>query len=114
MSDEKLKTQDLPVAVINAVVPNLFREAGVAVMLISLPVPGTENDPKGALHLSNGPMRYSVKGVEMDTVRGKEFAIQLLEYAAAAITGDLVAQLEKTAKGMADEAVPPPEGTDAK
>lgn len=114
MANDGRLSKDLPTAVVNAVVPNLFREAGVAIMLIAQPIPGTENDPNGALYRSNGPMRYSIKGLNMDSVQGKEFAIQFLGYAQAGIIEDLVAQLQAEAERMASQTVPPPEGTDAK
>ena len=113
MSEDR-KNQDLPIRVVNAVVPNLFREASVAVVLIAQPIPGTESDPKGALYRSDGPMRYSIKGLDMDTIHGKEFAIQFLGYAAAGITEDLIAQLQAEAEKMANGPVPPPAGDNVK
>jgi hypothetical protein len=113
MANENRKTiQHVSGAIANAVVPNLFREADVAMMITLQPVAGTEKNKDGPTYHSNGPMKYSVKGIDMDTVQGKEFIIALLGYVASEVALDIVAQLEEIAKKMQEDTpqtVPPPQ-----
>ena len=109
MSESKPWTAlDIPLRISDAVVPNQYRAATLAMMLISNPVVGLDGE---SVWFSSGPVNYSVKGVDMNTIAGKQFIVEFLRFTAAAIAQDLVAQLQAEARRLAD--VPPPGGADA-
>ena len=102
------KEMDVPLRISDAVVPNQYRAAALAMMLISNPVVSPTGE---SAWFASGPLNYAVKGVDMTTIAGKQFIIEFLRHAAASIAQDLIAQLQAEAQRLAD--VPPPGGNDA-
>lgn len=66
-------------AIADATIPNIYKAAKVAVVLISDPVPGSGDDP---IHDTHGPYLVHIKGISWDAESERGFVVGFLRYVA--------------------------------
>ena len=72
-------------AIADATIPNIYRAASVAVVLISDPIPGSEDDP---IHDTEGPYLAHVKGITWEDEAERNFLVGFLRHVADVMERD--------------------------